>query len=511
MNRTLALLVLMAAWSPVPALAQGPPVIKIRPASEPAPAEPPPTVIKLRPAAEPVPALKYRLVPERRSLTPGNAALFYHRGILMMMMETRSRLTPQENEPPEARAARADELTIANWISGPIAEIPRDQARAALEPFQAVLNEVELGAIRSDCDWGFDQRTEGISLMFPEIQNTRSLSRLVTLRAKLAILDGKTDEAMHWIETGLVLGRHAGQGPFVIQALVGVAIDSMMTHCLEDLIQSPGTPSLYWALADRPRPFIDMRYPMEGERYVLEKELPELNELDQGPWSLDQAQRFADELQRKLFRLAAGEPIPGINVAVPMDMPATARRLGIAAMAAKVYPEARRSLIAGGRPEAQVEAMPIIQVAALYSILEYQRMRDDSYKWMNLPYWQSYGQLDQSALNRKDEKFANPLLALFRLLTPGLNQVRLATVRLDRQLDALQCIEAIRLYAEAHQGALPPTLDALNDAPAPLDPATGTPFHYTVDGDSATLSAPLIPGARDHHSYKVRYILKLVK
>ena len=116
------------------------------------------------------------------------------------------------------------------------------------------------------CDWEFDQRQEGYSLLLPEIQQMRSLARLVALRTRLAIVDGKTGEAMHWIETGLVMGRHVSQGPIVIQALVGVAIEAVLTRCLEDLIQAPGTPSLYWALADRPRPFIDMRYPMEGER-----------------------------------------------------------------------------------------------------------------------------------------------------------------------------------------------------------------------------------------------------
>ncbi len=49
---------------------------------------------------------------------------------------------------------------------------------------------------------------------------------------------------------------------------------------------------------------------MEGERYLLEKELPELNELDRGAWSLDQARRFADTLQRKLFALASGRADP---------------------------------------------------------------------------------------------------------------------------------------------------------------------------------------------------------
>ena len=84
------------------------------------------------------------------------------------------------------------------------------------------------------------------------------------------------------------------------------------------------------------------------------------------------------------------------------------------------------------------------------------------------------------------------------MLTPALNSARLAPIRLDRQLDALQCIEAIRLYAAAHEGKLPASLEAITEAPVPLDPATGKPFVYKVDGDSATLSAPVPPGGPDH-------------
>ena len=94
-----------------------------------------------------------------------------------------------------------------------------------------------------------------------------------------------------------------------------------------------------------------------------------------------------------------------------MDLPDLSRRLGIAAMAAKIYPEAKRALIARGRPEAQVEAMPVIQVAALYTMQEYQRLRDDSYKWMNVPYWQSYNRIDQADHFTAEQKLANPLLA----------------------------------------------------------------------------------------------------
>ena len=153
--------------------------------------------------------------------------------------------------------------------------------------------------------------------------------------------------------------------------------------------------------------------------------LPELSELDRGAWSLDQARRFSDTLQRKLFALVSGRPIPGGDGAVPMDFPGLSRRLGIAAMAAKVYPEAKRALIAQGRPETQVEAMPVIQVAALYTMQEYQRLRDDAYKWMNVPYWQSYNRIEQANQFTAERRLANPLLVMiYDLLSPARNAPR---------------------------------------------------------------------------------------
>jgi hypothetical protein len=505
MKRTIALLLLVAAGWPSAASAQPLPDAR-------------PTVITLRPAAEPVPALKYRLVPEQVKLVPGNAAIFYLRGVIMMM-ETYSGRAAMEKARPGANADLVDErIASGAWVAGPIGEIHRDKARKYLEPFQNALKEVELGALRSTCDWEFDQRTEGMYLMLPDIQQMRGLGRLLALKARLAILDGKTDEAMHWIETGFVMGRHISQGPLAIQALIGIAISRSNTRYLEDLIQAPGGPSLYWALADRPRPFIDMRRPMEGERYLLEKMLPELSELDQGAWSLDQARRFADTLHRKLFALVSGEPIPGRDGTAPMGLSDLSRRLSTAAMAAKIYPEAKRALIARGRPEAQVEAMPVIQIAALYTMQEYQRLRDDSYKWMNVPYRQSYNRMEQANRFTVEQKRANPLLSMmYGLMTPILNAPRFAPVRLERELDALQCIEAIRLYAAAHEGKLPPTLEAITDAPAPLDPATGKPFLYQVHEDSATLSALASRGfdyphvVDDHQPYAIRYELKLAK
>ena len=348
--------------------------------------------------------------------------------------------------------------------------------------------------------------------MLPDIQEMRGLARMVRLRVRLAILDGKIDEAMHWIETGLVMGRHVSQGPIIIQALVGVAISSVMTECLEELIQAPGTPSLYWALADRPRPFIELRYSLEGERRGLEKEIPGLLELEQGPWSLDKARKFADELQRKLYSLLSGEQIPGSDAAVPGGMSASARRLGIAAMTAKVYPEARRALIAQGRPEAEVDAMPVVQVSTLYCYQGYRRSLDETYKWMNLPYVQSYNRIDPSNLATVEQKMQNLLLTMFRMLTPSLGPVRIASLRLDRRLDALQCVEAIRLHAAAHEGKLPTSLESIVDAPVPDRPHDRQALRLQGRRRLGHRSpSPVPPGAPNHPSFAIRYALKLVK
>ncbi len=52
----------------------------------------------------------------------------------------------------------------------------------------------------------------------------------------------------------------------------------------------------------------------------------------------------------------------------------------------------------------------------------------------------------------------------------------------------MTAVEAIRSYAAANGGKLPARLEDVSDTPVPDNPATGLPFDYGVDGDTATLS-----------------------
>lgn len=473
------------------------------------PVPPPPTVISLRPAAAPVPALKVRLLPERRELVAGNAAVFYHRAIEMMLQQRLQRQAEAPSPSPPATRPTSIEETISQWITGPLRDIPREEARKQLELYGDILHEVELGARREACDWEYDRRDEGISLLIPEIMEMRSLSRIVVLRARLAVLEGKTDEALHWLQTGFSMARHIGHGPLLIQAFVGIAVFNEMARSLEELIQAPGTPSLYWALANLPRPFIDLSRAIESERYVLERELPLLRQIETETWSLDQARQFSDAVLRVLTGMTRVSVL-GSDAKTgprPPRLPDLPPRLGMAAAVMKVYPEARRAMLAEGRPAAEVEGMPTVQVAAIYTLRAYQRLRDEVFKWGNLPYWQSSKGGDEAM--RGSGTWENPLLLMFKRLLPAIQAARWASVRSDRQLNAIECVEAIRLYAAAHGGALPPSLEAIAEAPTPLDPATGKPFEYKASETTATLTAPVPPGAPDHYTSMIRYELKL--
>jgi len=473
--------------------------------------EPTPTIIQIRPASAPVPALKYRFLPDRSELVPGNAAVFYHRAILTL---TSNRRNASEQNRADGKP-KPNEDPVVRWLGGPIGAIPLDAAKAHLELHRRALKEAELGSLRATCDWEFDSRDDGFDLFLPEIQEMREVGRLAALSARVAVLAGEFDAALHWIQVGSAMARHTSQGPTLIQALVGVSMQGQLIRPIEDLIQSPGAPSYAWALARRPRPVIDLARPLEGERAQIGRAIPEFGQLDVGPMSVDEAKRLGDGIRRKLGQLSRSPSLawtwaePAAADAGPPPLDGFAARLAFASMVASAYPDARRSLVAGGRPAAVVEAMPAMQAVGIATLRDFERIRDDVDRWSALPYWQGVGPADRASREATERaKAGGPLLAALVSLLPTTRGAQLAALRLERQLDALQCIEAIRLYAGAHGGALPPDLASIAEAPVPIDPATGRPFQYEAAGTTATLRGPLPEGAPKHPSYLIRYELK---
>ncbi|WP_422927940.1 hypothetical protein [Singulisphaera sp. PoT] len=464
----------------------------------------PPKVIVIRPAAEPVPALKYRLTYEAPEQVAGNAVVFYHRALELYLHRRANEKKPGESV----------EDRISDWLKLPNRDFPRDQAKEALQDARNFLNEVELGTKREDCNWEFTHRDEGFALLLQDIQDTRSLARFVALQIRLEVVEGRVDQAIRWLRVGFVFARHVSNGNSAIQSLVGTAIGRMMMMEMEHLIQVPGAPNLCWAVAGLPRPFIDKDPAIMGERYMLEREIPGLREVDSDVWSLEKARAFTTTLQSFLGMLnhtwaAAMVNSNGLEVSETPSMDDWGKRVVMATMIARSYPEAKRSLIAEGRPAARVEAMPAIQAVTLYSMNLYVKSRDDLFKWLAMPYPLAYRGLEEAERRYSRMTSTSQLGIPFGAILPAMRAFLSASARSERHLSALEVIEAIRLYAASHSGKLPASLDEITEAPIMPDPATNKPFEYKLDGNTATLSAPAIPGESPSDYNTLRYQLKL--
>lgn len=86
-------------------------------------------------------------------------------------------------------------------------------------------------------------------------------------------------------------------------------------------------------------------------------------------------------------------------------------------------------------------------------------------------------------------------------------KVHLLMNRLDRHVAILQCIEAMRLYAAAHEGKFPKLLSDITLVPVPDDPATNKAFIYTRSGAKGVLEMPALKEMTDRDT--IRYELNL--
>ncbi len=427
----------------------------------------PPIQLTIHPAVAPSPALRYQLLPQVEDLAPGNRAQLYFRSF------------SPEWDGWRRREGFLDQVDRA--LQMPLKDLPRKDLDWILDSQQ--FHEVDLAARREYLDWDYTRRLrqDGVSMLLPDVQSFRITANVLALRARLEIADHHYDKALATLQTGYALGRDVGDAPLLVSALVGVAISMGMTNQVEAFIQAPGSPNLYWALTSLPRPMVSLIKPLQGEKMLIYTELPELRQVDTR-LSAQQRQKLQEEVLH-LIALAQDRPPPkGEN---------WEGKLELTALVSKQYADAKRALIGHGRKAEDVERMSALQVVMIQGLEQSEQLRDDLFKWFQLPYWQALPQLtkiEQRLAAAKQE--VGPLHAL----VPNPLKVYTTATRLDRRIAALRCIEAIRLHAAAHDGKLPATLNDIRAVPIPLDPMTGNAFQYKLDGNKASLSAPAPPG-----------------
>jgi hypothetical protein len=81
---------------------------------------------------------------------------------------------------------------------------------------------------------------------------------------------------------------------------------------------------------------------------------------------------------------------------------------------------------------------------------------------------------------------------------------------MEQRFAMLRHVEALRMYAAEHGGALPTTLSAVS-TPLPDDPMTGKQFAYVVVGETAHLRGAPPAGQESVAAFNLHYEITVQK
>jgi hypothetical protein len=436
--------------------------------------------------SQPTPALRYQLLPELREMSPGNPVQAY------LNCFSEQNLFFYSKEAAEERDKYA--------------EMPLQGLPAALADYGgAALRRVDEAARLERPDWQvlLKLRKHGVMLLVPEVQQMRTLAWAVQVRMRGQIKAGRFDDAVGSATTMLAMAQHLNEHPTLIAGLVGLAITSRTVPVLEEMVQQQGSPNLFWALVNLPRPFLSLRRGWQSERFILIGEFEPFIPSDR---PMSEAE-ITGVYERIKHTVKAAFIDQGAEIA-PYDPRAIVKER----LENKGYlGAAKKRLLEAGAKESVLTTMPAEQIAMLDGMRNLEIMRDEMLKWFNLPYHQADAGLAEAETSMRARAKREKLLEFdLTMSMPIFSFRRLveARTRVDARLALLTHVEALRLHASAH-GRWPASLKDIN-LPLPADPYTGRPVQYQVEGDVAHLKLSL-PAHLRVAGTNVRYEIVLRK
>jgi hypothetical protein len=447
--------------------------------------------LTVEPAAAPKPALKYRLLPEVSELNPGNPVQFY----LRCFAEQRNFFFGKESS-----AARA------HYLAAPLAMLHVDQLR---NYGGSALTQADWAARLDTPDWEVLRRVqnEGVGLILPELGPLQLLAMSLQVRFRGQIAERHFDHACATAKTMFAFARHLGEHPTQAGNLVGISVAHRALDAIQEMLQQPGCPNLYWALTDLPSPLVEVRKGIQGDCSMVAGEFRGLR--DDAPMSREQL----EELVRRLsgtagfareqtgaapesFRSRLGARVKneaGVQAARErLTDPSSKDKLG---QVSNSIPAILGALVeACGRAEL-VQKLPPAQVILLDEKREYELRRDEAVKLTSLTPWQIDAITDGQPSKTSWD-------GLFKDLLPQVVKARRAQARVEQRIALLRHVEALRIYAAQHEGKLPRDLSEIR-LPLPVDPFTGKPFEYSVSGTEGHIRG--CPARDDDDNANVSY------
>jgi hypothetical protein len=445
--------------------------------------------LTVRPAAPPSPAMRYHFMTDLVAQVPGNAALLY--------LAAAQRMAATRGEPANTPPGTDDEK-IDQWLNVPARELPREEVRALLQRYSGALAQFRLAVRRDHCDFDPPYRTEGFRTLLPFLNDARALARLAALSARLKMTDGDLDGAVAELALPLVQAHHLNDRAVLVQLMVASSVSDLALSQVQELIAQEHAPNLYWALGDLPAPLLDLRSAMKMERACAYFSIPQLKEARAGRLTADQwsqALRAMSEIRGDLH--SYGPPAPPEQVMLAM-------------ISVKEYPLAKQYLRELKVSPKDVETMSVAQAIGVYQVGQFEQWTQELDKGLTLPYWQGISVISaaEAGMRRAIEGNSWSLIGVFATGSTRRAYTKLAAV--DRRVALLRTVEAIRAYAAAHDGRAPAQLDEITETPAPLDPLTGRPFIYHVQGDEVTIEGSAADPS-DSAKVAVRVVMKIVR
>ncbi|HZZ42914.1 MAG TPA: hypothetical protein VFE58_08240 [Tepidisphaeraceae bacterium] len=413
----------------------------------------------LSPVAPPTPALKYELLFNDADRHPGNAAGLYFDAMLTLGTDLDQKFEKAE----EALIDHQDPKTFISIM---------DSTPSTPELY----DELDLAARCEYCDWNSHLRERGIQAILPHLNACRMLGRAVYLRAARQGQLGHVPNALATLRLGYELANKIATEPADVSQVSGLVSVGMIVYfndALVRLMSCPESPNLYWALCNLPPCTPSIR--LDGDRLgTSPPNFPALSNHKLAELSADQWRATLTSLASLPYpeRKSTGKTLDPIRDASP-DLVQQARD-----------DYARTHSLT---PDQAAHIDPAILLGTFY-FSQYNIIYDDFCKLRNLPL-PIQRTLLQTQARHIDQTIAQQPANPYLPRIPYANNSVETAARADRQLAALTTVEAIRSYAAAHAGSLPPSLADITDTPAPANPMTGQPFDYKLDHNTATLSA----------------------
>jgi hypothetical protein len=457
----------------------------------------------LHPTGVKKPLSRYYLTPQYTEMKPGNRVPTFMRAYMEQdpfyareLREKRDHLGDLVLEDLVAQIKTNGELGTAMMIGGlAYRQLDRDQL---FYTRGRPLGDVDEGARQLTADWQiwFNLREDGIGTLLPEVQKMREHATLLKIRMRYELGTGDFDKAVYTARTFYGLSSAFESHPTLIGLLVGIAIQSICTDGIEEMIQQPNCPNLYWSLTEIPANVLNSRVAHGGERILSEVMFKPFLEAT-GPMSEEETFR-----QLKLYD-AAGAMTEFMNTTgtsrLKYNLDAPIRSTDKKKVAA-----ARQLLTDTGMKPDRVKTFTDLQAIITADIRRYELLLDEILVTSSLPFPDAMKVGDAAEKRVKEE--GGPIAQFF---LPTNRKVVAAQARLQQRVAYLRVVEAVRLYAHDHDGKLPEKL-ADCTVPIPLDPVTGKAFEYAVKDGVATLhggvpsSQPNDAMANRHYEIRVK-------